>query len=164
MRPSCALLCSSSLVPVALYSMHPPCPLFPAPAAPRSCRLITNCVVEARRHGVRPHKVASYVRRRLGGGLCVVRYRSDGSPGCSAPCTLCAREILKYDLKVCCLLESGEIFCGRLTDPGAPPAKVTGGQRAWLRWWACCQAGRPNGRPSQPRPDESPPPRQQQPG
>lgn len=111
-------------------------------------RLIGNCVVEARRRGVPPHKVASYVRRRLGGGVCIFRFRADGSPGCSAPCTLCAREIQKYDLKVCCLLEGGEVFCGRLSDPGAPPAKVTGGQRAWLRWWAACRGGRPQGAPN----------------
>lgn len=112
------------------------------------CRLIGNCVVEARRRGVPPHKVASYVRRRLGGGVCIFRFRADGSPGCSAPCTLCAREIQKYDLKVCCLLEGGEVFCGRLSDPGAPPAKVTGGQRAWLRWWAACRGARPQGAPN----------------
>ncbi|KAL4441869.1 hypothetical protein ABPG77_003785 [Micractinium sp. CCAP 211/92] len=111
-------------------------------------RLIGNCVVEARRRGVPPHKVASYVRRRLGGGVCIFRFRADGSPGCSAPCTLCAREIQKYDLKVCCLLEGGEVFCGRLSDPGAPPAKVTGGQRAWLRWWAACRGARPQGAPN----------------
>ncbi|KAL4433928.1 hypothetical protein ABPG75_000369 [Micractinium tetrahymenae] len=111
-------------------------------------RLIGNCVVEARRRGVPPHKVAGYVRRRLGGGVCIFRFRADGSPGCSAPCTLCAREIQRFDLKVCCLLEGGEVFCGRLSDPGAPPAKVTGGQRAWLRWWAACKGGRPQGAPS----------------
>ncbi|PSC73205.1 pleckstrin homology domain-containing family A member 8-like [Micractinium conductrix] len=108
-------------------------------------RLIASCVVEARRRGVAPHKVVTYVRRRLGGGLCIFRFRSDGSPGCSAPCTLCAREILKFDLKVCCLLSNGEVFCGKLTDPGAPSSKITGGQRSWLRWWACCQGRRPDG-------------------
>ena len=102
-------------------------------------RLIENCVTEARRRGIQPHKVAAYVRRRLAGGICIVRMRSDGSPGCSIPCTLCAKELVKYDLKVCCRLASGEVFYGRLTDPDAPSAKVTGGQRNWLTWWACCQ-------------------------
>lgn len=110
---------------------------------PRCCRLISSCVLEARRRGVQPHKVATYVRRRLGGGVAILRFRADGTPGCSAPCTLCARELLKYDLKVACLMENGQVFCGRLTDPGAPPAKVTGGQRAWLTYWASCQR-RPN--------------------
>ena len=60
-------------------------------------------------------------------------------PGCTAPCMLCAREIIKYDLKVCCLLDSGQVFCGRLSDPGAPPAKVTSGQRSWLTHWDACK-------------------------
>ncbi|KAL4855989.1 Importin beta-like SAD2 [Chlorella vulgaris] len=102
-------------------------------------RLISTCVMEAKRRGVQPHKVAAYVRRRLGGGVAILRFRADGSRGCSAPCTLCARELLKYDLKVACLLENGEVFRGRLTDPGAPPSKVTGGQRAWLTYWTSCQ-------------------------
>lgn len=108
----------------------------------RSCaerKLIDTCVMEARKRGVRPHKVAAYVRRRLGGGVSILRFRSDGSPGCAAPCTLCTKELLKFDLKVNCLLESGEVFCGRLTDPGAPRAKVTTGQRNLLAHWACCK-------------------------
>jgi hypothetical protein len=95
--------------------------------------------VEAKRRGVQPHKVPAYVRRRLGGGIAILRFRADGSPGCSAPCTLCARELLKFDLKVACLMEDGQVFIGRLTDPGAPPAKVTGGQRAWLTYWTTCK-------------------------
>ena len=103
---------------------------------------------EARRHGVPQHKVAAFVRRRLGGGVAVVRLRADGSPGCSAPCTLCARELARFDLKVCCCLESGALWVGLLTDPGAPPAKVTGGQCTWLTHWVACRdkrAPRPPG-------------------
>ena len=96
-------------------------------------------MLEARRRGVSPHKVAAWVRRRLGGGIIIVRYRSDGSPGCTAPCTLCARELIKFDLKVCCLMEGGQVFCGRLSDPGAPPAKLSSGQRFWLTHWDCCK-------------------------
>ncbi len=97
-------------------------------------------MTEARRRGVRPHKLASYVRRRLGGGVWILRVRADGSPGCSAPCTLCARELEKYALKVCCITEEGRPWCGRLSDPGAPPAHVTSGQRGWLTHWATCKA------------------------
>jgi hypothetical protein len=104
-------------------------------------------VAEARRRGVQAHKVPGYVRRRLGGGVAILRFRADGSPGCSAPCTLCARELLKYDLKVACLLESGEVFMGRLTDPGAPPSKITGGQRAWLTYWTASQRARRGSEP-----------------
>ena len=103
-------------------------------------------MTEARRRGIQPHKVAAYVRRRLAGGICIVRIRSDGTPGCSIPCTLCAKELLKYDLKVCCRLNSGEVFYGRLSDPNAPSAKVTGGQRGWLTWWTCCKTS-PRGGP-----------------
>lgn len=92
-------------------------------------------MAEARRRGLPPHKVPGYVRRRLGGGIAVVRLRCDGSPGCSAPCTLCARELARYDLKVCCRLDDGAVWCGRLTDPDAPPAKMTSGQRSGLKEW-----------------------------
>lgn len=111
-------------------------------------------MVEARRRGVQAHKVPGYVRRRLGGGVAILRFRADGTPGCSAPCTLCARELLKYDLKVACLLESGEVFMGRLTDPGAPTSKITGGQRAWLTYWTASQRARQG---SEPEPGTGPP-------
>lgn len=101
--------------------------------------LIASCVVDARRRGVAPHKVPAFVRRRLGGGITVVRLRSDGTPGCSAPCLLCARELARFDLKVCCRLDSGAVWCGRLSDPGAPPPKVTSGQRSWLAHWDACR-------------------------
>jgi hypothetical protein len=120
-------------------------------------RLIAACVAEARRRGLPPHKVPGYVRRRLGGGVAVVRLRCDGSPGCSAPCTLCARELARYDLKVCCRLDDGVVWCGRLTDPDAPPAKMTSGQRSGLKEW--------QGRPRVPQGDDVPAPsatRQQQ--
>ena len=107
-------------------------------------------MAEARRRGLPPHTVPGYVRRRLGGGVAVVRLRCDGSPGCSAPCTLCARELERYDLKVCCRLDDGAVWCGRLSDPGAPPAKLTSGQRSGLKEWQ----GRPQaqGRDAAPSP------------
>ena len=105
--------------------------------------LIAACVAEARRRGLPPHKVPGYVRRRLGGGVAVVRLRCDGSPGCSAPCTLCARELARYDLKVCCRLDDGAVWCGRITDPDAPLAKMTSGQRSCLQEWQ----GRPRAQP-----------------
>ena len=84
---------------------------------------------EARRRGVPPHRVVAWVRRKLGGGLLVVRFRTDGSVACAAPCILCSREIERFDLKVVCVDESGAWFSGRLSDPGAPPQRLTTGQK-----------------------------------
>lgn len=84
---------------------------------------------EARRRGVPPHKIVPWVRRKLGGGLLVVRFRTDGSPACAAPCILCSKEIERFDLKVVCVGEDGEWFCGRLSDANAPAQRLTTGQK-----------------------------------
>ena len=119
-------------------------------------------MAEARRRGLPPHKVPGYVRRRLGGGVAVVRLRCDGSPGCSAPCTLCVRELARYDLKVCCRLDSGAVWCGRVTDPDAPYAKMTSGQRSGLKEWQGRPRAQQGGTPPSPPKAERPPQRQRQ--
>eukprot|EP00887_Chlorella_sp_A99_P006974 scaffold2.g6974.t1 len=91
--------------------------------------LIESSVQEARRRGVPPHKIVPWVRRKLGGGLLVVRFRTDGSPACAAPCILCSKEIERFDLKVVCVGEDGGWFCGRLSDPHAPQQRLTTGQK-----------------------------------
>jgi hypothetical protein len=114
-------------------------------------------VAAARRHGVPQHKVVPWVRRKLGPSVVVVRFRGDGSLGCSVPCVLCQRELTRFDLKVHCFLggtstaaggsdgegggaEAGggdggggpRWFCGRMSDVGAPTPVLTAGQRRTL--------------------------------
>lgn len=99
---------------------------------------------EARRQGVPPHRVVPWVRKKLGGGLLVVRFRTDGSPACAAPCILCSKEIKRFDLKVVCVDEGGGWFCGRLSDPGAPSQRLTTGQKnAQFGKWEVARAWPP---------------------
>lgn len=106
----------------------------PRPPARPPCRLLQSYTQAARRHGVPPHAVVSWVRRKLGPDLLVLRRRSDGSLGCAAPCVLCRRELLRFDLRVHCSLGGGAgFFSGRLSEPGAPPPALTGGQRRMLK-------------------------------
>ena len=100
------------------------------------CRLLHRFEEAARRHGVPAHSVTVWVRRKLGADITVVRQRCDGSLGCAAPCVLCAKQLLRFDLRVHCSLSSGALFSGRLTDCGAPRAKLTKGQRRALNKWS----------------------------
>ena len=81
-----------------------------------------------------PAKVVSWIRRKIGGHISVVRYRSDGTLGSAVPCVLCQRELKRFDLHVYCSIGGGDFFSGRLTEEGAPPAVLTAGQRRmWKR-------------------------------
>lgn len=101
-------------------------------------RLLASWVQHARRHGVPSHKVVPWVRRKLGPTVVVLRFRGDGSLGCSVPCVLCQRELTRFDLSVCCFVgqdgADGEPcwYRGRLTDEGAPTPVLTAGQRRTL--------------------------------
>lgn len=119
-------------------------------------RLLDSWVGAARRHGVPSHKVVPWVRRKLGSAVVVLRFRGDGSLGCSVPCVLCQRELTRFDLQVHCFLGSPEPgtavlgsrqdggpggapasagtgwFSGRLSDIGAPTPVLTAGQRRTL--------------------------------
>lgn len=92
----------------------------------------------ARRHGVPSHKVVPWVRRKLGPTVVVLRFRGDGSLGCSVPCVLCQRELTRFDLSVCCFVGQDAAdgapcwYRGRLTDEGAPTPVLTAGQRRTL--------------------------------
>lgn len=88
------------------------------PLLPR--RLLQSYVVAAKRHGVPAHRVVRWVRRKLGADVLVIRPRGDGTLGCSAPCAMCQRELVRFDLRVHCSLSNGSRFSGRLTDRGAP--------------------------------------------
>ncbi len=94
----------------------------------RARRLLESYVAEARKHGVRPHQVTAWVRRKLGAHISVWRKRSDGSFGCATPCVLCQRELKRYDLRVHCSQDTGW-FVGRLSEEHAPQAQLTTAQR-----------------------------------
>ena len=89
-------------------------------------------MADARKHGVRSHQVVNWVRRKIGGDICIWRNRSDHSLGCAVPCLLCQRELLRFDLRVHCSQASGEWFSGRMSDPAAPQSFLTLAQRKQL--------------------------------
>ena len=89
-------------------------------------------MADARKHGVRPHQVVNWVRRKIGADICIWRSRSDNTLGCAVPCLLCQRELLRFDLRVHCSQASGEWFSGRLSDPAAPQSFLTLAQRKQL--------------------------------
>jgi hypothetical protein len=64
--------------------------------------------------------------------MAVFRFRADGTPGCTVPCVWCARELLRYDLRVSCTTGAGAVFSGRLDAADAPAALLTAGQRRML--------------------------------
>ena len=130
----------------------------------------------ARRHGVPAHKVVPWVRRKLGPTVVVLRFRNDGSLGCSVPCVLCQRELTRFDLQVHCFLGAGasghggtadagngtgQWFSGRLSEPGAPTPVLTAGQRRTLN---LDPLGRPTRKEGVGADGASPPPQQQKRG
>ena len=63
------------------------------------------------------------------GRIAVIRWKMDGSFGCSVPCVACRRELIRYGIRVCCFTADGTWFEGKMDDPGAPPSKISSGQR-----------------------------------
>lgn len=82
----------------------------------------------ARKHGVPQHRVVTWVRRKLGPDLSLVRWTTQGV-GCAAPCVFCTRALIKYDLRVHCPLGDGGWYSGRMDEPCAPLPVLTSGQR-----------------------------------
>lgn len=82
----------------------------------------------ARKHGVPQHRVVTWVRRKLGPDLSLVRWTAHGV-GCAAPCVFCTRVLIKYDLRVHCPLGDGGWYSGRMDEPCAPAPVLTSGQR-----------------------------------
>ena len=85
-------------------------------------------MILARRHGVRPHQYAAWIRRKNGPDVAVWRQLKDGSLGCAVPCVLCQKELLRFDMRVYCSMSGGCWYHGRLDEEGAPPCKPTTGQ------------------------------------
>ena len=96
-------------------------------------RVVAACVADAVRHGVPSHRQVHWIRRKYGGALSVYRERHDGSPGCSVPCVLCRRELLRFRVPVLCFASDGTWFRGHLDHPDAPESKPTAGQKANAR-------------------------------
>lgn len=95
-------------------------------------RLLEAWRRRARQHGVRRHQVVTWIRRKVGANICVWRERVDRSLGCATPCVLCCREMLRYDLRVHCSLQSSghdAWYTGKLDSTDAPRSKPTLGQR-----------------------------------
>jgi len=73
--------------------------------------------------------VVTWVRRKLGGDVLVWRYTADGVLAVATPCTLCCRELQRFDLRVHCSLGPDSWYSGRLNEAQAPPVGLTSGQR-----------------------------------
>jgi hypothetical protein len=90
---------------------------------------LESWVKEARRHGVEKHHVVTWVRRKLGGDVLVWRFTADGCLAVATPCTLCCRELQRFDIRVHCSLGPDSWYSGRLNEERAPPVGLTSGQR-----------------------------------
>lgn len=111
-----------------LYNPTPPAPSRPPPER----RLLESWVVKARRRGMGQHQIVTWVRRKVGAHVTVFRTLADGTLACAAPCLLCQRELLRFDLRVHCSLAPAQWWSGRLTDETAPPGKLTTRQRIMM--------------------------------
>ena len=96
-------------------------------------RLLDWWIRQARKHGVKPNRIVSWVRRKLGTSICIYRRLCDGTLGCATPCLLCQRELLRFDLRVHCSQGAALWFSGRMSDAGAPKSQLTGMQRRSFR-------------------------------
>lgn len=96
------------------------------------CRLLDSWVHQAKRQGVPSHKIVTWIRRKIGTHISVIRYRSDGTMGCAVPCVFCQKELMRYDMRVHCVDSSGNWLDARLTDGNVPKPVLTAGQRRML--------------------------------
>ncbi len=72
------------------------------------------------------------MRRKAGPDMVVWRRLEDGSLGCATPCVLCRKELERFDMRVCCVLDGGLWFRGRMGEEDAPQSKPTLGQKLRL--------------------------------
>ena len=97
-------------------------------------RFIAYCVQIAHRHGVPSHRIGEWIHRKGMGHIAVVRWKMDGTYGCSVPCAACRRELIRYGIRVRCFMANGTWYDGRMDDPNAPPSKLfSGGVRSNIR-------------------------------
>jgi hypothetical protein len=119
-------------VPLALLPTPPHPPTLHLTNPPKERRLLECWVAKARRAGLARHQIVTWVRRKVGGHVTVFRTLADGTLACAAPCLLCQRELVRFDLRVHCSLSHEAWFSGRLTDEAAPPGKLTARQRMMM--------------------------------
>ena len=91
--------------------------------------MIDAFVRQARKKGVKEHRLIHFVRREVGTHINVLRFDSEANPQCSVPCVLCRTQLIKFGISVRCITPSGECFSGALDDETAPKSKLTSGQR-----------------------------------
>lgn len=91
-------------------------------------RLLSKTLQQAEKNGVPYAKRAAWLHRKNKGTITVTRCRADGSLGCSVPCPLCRRELMRYHIRVKCVKNDGEWFDGYFDEPDAPASKKTSGQ------------------------------------
>ena len=100
-------------------------------------RLIAEKIREARKHGVAPDGTVHWIRRKYGKDISVWRIIFDNNEkkyeyGCSIPCVLCRRELIRFDFNVHVTTGTEQWFHGYLTNDDAPVSKLTSGQmRTW---------------------------------
>ena len=105
-------------------------------------RLLNLWIRQARVHGVKPHQIVNWVRRKLGPDICVYRQLCDGTLGCATPCLLCQKELLRFDMRVHVSQTPTLWFSGRLSDLDAPLSQLTGMQRRSFGWKGAGTYGR----------------------
>ena len=79
---------------------------------------------------MRPHKVVSWIRRKLGGVVFVVRQHCDGTLGNAMPCILCSKALQPYDIVLHCTRDNDAWFHGSVSS--APEAKFTSAQARYF--------------------------------
>jgi len=82
----------------------------------------------ANKHCVKPCKFGEWIRRKFGCHMTVWRTRGDGSFGCSTPCVLCRKELLRYNIYIHVMTVDNEWYHGRIAGADAPPSKPTNSQ------------------------------------
>lgn len=92
-------------------------------------KLLDRCTRRACKDGVPDLKVADWLRRKDMGHMTVLRWKADGTLGCSVPCILCRRELLRYDIRFRCVLPDGSWYDGPMDAPDAPVCKMTSMQK-----------------------------------
>lgn len=91
--------------------------------------LVSKIHAAATRHGVPMHKRVAWMRRKFGGHMTVWRPLSDGTLGCSIPCVICRKVLLRMHVTVHAVMSDGATwFHGQLSDQGTPRSKPTSGQ------------------------------------
>lgn len=80
---------------------------------------------EARRKGVKPHKMASWIHR-VHGNFVISRERKDGITGISLPCVICKKAMERYRIQW--VAYSGNVWVNNIQTDNIPKSKPTNKQ------------------------------------